>query len=155
MKILHNVDNTCIISYDCGIADNVIIYPFCNIYNKTVIAKNCKIGAYTEISGAVIERDVIIGAKCFIPKGVTIKSGAWIGPGVFFTHSFPPCGENDWLPIVIEEGAMVGANVTIKEGVIIGKNAKIGCGSVVIHNVPDNEIWVGNPAHKIEKRGDS
>jgi len=31
-------------------------------------------------------------------------------------------------------------------GVIIGEGALIGAGSVVTKNVPDGEVWVGNPA---------
>ena len=150
MKVFPEIHNSSMISRDCEIADDVVVYAFCNIYNRTVINSGCKIGAYTEISGALIQKGVSIGAKCFIPKGVIIQSGVWVGPGVFFTHSFPPATQSDWIPIIVEEGAMIGANCTIKEGVIIGKNSRIGCGSVVIKSVPYGEVWAGNPAKKIE-----
>jgi acetyltransferase-like isoleucine patch superfamily enzyme len=34
----------------------------------------------------------------------------------------------------------------IKEKVLIGSNVLTGMGSVVVRDIPNNEIWVGNPA---------
>ena len=123
----------------------VTIYRNCNIYNGTVIGKGSKIGAYTEISGAIIGENVTIGAKCFIPKKVTIEDGAWIGPGVFFTHSFPPATEDQWKATKVCRGAKIGANATI------GRDSTVGCGSVVTRNIPTGATYVGNPAIKINK----
>ena len=53
-------------------------------------------------------------------------------------------------PIVIEENVFVGAHSIILKGVRIGQNAVIGAGSVVTKNVPQNEIWAGNPARFIK-----
>lgn len=49
-------------------------------------------------------------------------------------------------PIVIGENAFIGGHSTILKGVIIGKNAIIGACSLVTKNIPDNQIWAGNPA---------
>ncbi len=54
-------------------------------------------------------------------------------------------------PIRICEGAFLGANSMILKGVTIGKHSIIGAGSVVTKDVPDNEIWAGNPARFIRK----
>lgn len=53
--------------------------------------------------------------------------------------------------IVIKKGAFIGAHSIILKGVTIGRNAVIGAGSVVTKNVPDNELWAGNPAAFIKK----
>ncbi len=131
---------------------DIVVWKHCNIYGGTRIGKGCRIGAYTEISGAVIGDNVTIAAKCFIPKKVTIEDNVFIGPGVYFTHSFPPAREQDWRPILIKRGVMIGSNVTIKEGVTIGANARIGCGSVVTKSVPDGATWCGNPAAPIKTK---
>lgn len=52
----------------------------------------------------------------------------------------------------LKEGSMFGANVTIMPGVNIGAHAEIGACSQVRHDVPDNEVWFGNPAKFFKKR---
>ncbi|GAB3032296.1 acyltransferase [Spirosoma pulveris] len=52
-------------------------------------------------------------------------------------------------PVVIRNGAFIGAHVTILKGVTIGENAVVGAGSVVTANIPSNELWGGNPAQFI------
>jgi len=53
-------------------------------------------------------------------------------------------------PTIIEDYAFIGVNALILSGCkYIGKHSVIGAGSVVTKNVPDFEIWVGNPAKKI------
>lgn len=52
--------------------------------------------------------------------------------------------------VIIKEGAFIGACAIIWKGVIVGKHSVIGAGSVVTKNVPDNEVWAGNPAKFIK-----
>ena len=60
-------------------------------------------------------------------------------------------GDNNIVskPVVIKRGAFIGARCIILKGVTVGERAIIGAGSVVTKNVPDDEIWAGNPAKKI------
>lgn len=52
----------------------------------------------------------------------------------------------------IGDGCFIGANSIICKDVKIGKNSIIAAGSVVTKDIPDNEIWGGNPARYIKKR---
>ena len=53
-------------------------------------------------------------------------------------------------PILIKEGAWIGAGATILPGVCIGQKAIVGAGSVVTKDVPDYGVAVGNPAKVIK-----
>lgn len=35
--------------------------------------------------------------------------------------------------------------------VTIGRNSVVGAGSIVTKDIPDNEVWAGNPARFIRK----
>lgn len=48
-------------------------------------------------------------------------------------------------PILIKNGAWIGGHCIILKGVTIGENAVVAAGSVVTRDIPDNEIWGGNP----------
>ena len=124
----------------------------------------CAIGAGTKIGAFVeIRRTAIIGRRCkiqafaFIPEGVTIGDGVFIGPHVCFTNDrFPravgddgqPLGGDDWeiVPTVVEDGAAIGANATILCGVTVGAGALVGAGAMVTQTVPRHAIVAGNPA---------
>lgn len=54
-------------------------------------------------------------------------------------------------PILIKEGAFIGGNTIILKGVTVGERSIVGAGSVVTKNIPDGEIWAGNPAKFIRK----
>lgn len=53
-------------------------------------------------------------------------------------------------PVRIGDNVFIGAHSIILKGVTIGTNAVVGAGSVVAKNIPDNEIWAGNPAKFIK-----
>lgn len=52
-------------------------------------------------------------------------------------------------PIHIKKGAFIGACSIILKGVTVGEKSIVGAGSVVTKDIPDGEIWAGNPAQFI------
>lgn len=54
-------------------------------------------------------------------------------------------------PITIGENCFIGAGSLILKGVSIGDNAVVGAGSVVTKDIPQNQIWAGNPAKYIRE----
>ena len=119
--ILRTIDSGQII-----IGDNV------GISNSAIVSKN-KI---------IIENNVYIGASCAIYDTD------------FHSLSFEERMMNNDLgvksaPIKIKKGAFIGAHSIILKGVTIGENSIIGAGSVVTKNIPDNEVWGGDPVKYI------
>ncbi len=146
------------ISDDVRLGANVLVYhpDLVNLYGCE-IGDGCKVGAFVEIRKQVkVGRNVKIQAYAFIPEGVTIEDGVFIGPHVCFTNDKHPRAINpdgslmeadDWVitPTRVEEGASIGANATILCGVTIGKHALVGAGAVVSRDVPAYAIVAGVP----------
>lgn len=133
-----------------NIGKDTSIWQFCVILRDAVIGKNCNINCQV-----FIENDVLIGDNVTIKPGVQIWDGVtledyvFIGPNVTFTNDLTPRSKQypeSFVKTVVKKGASIGANATILAGNIIGKNALIGAGSVVTKDIPDNTIWIGNPA---------
>lgn len=54
-------------------------------------------------------------------------------------------------PVTIKKGVLLGTGSIVLKGITIGKKSVIGAGSVVSKDIPDNEIWAGNPIRFIKK----
>lgn len=90
-----------------------------------------------------IEDNVLIGSGCIISDTdhhSILYSDRMDGDSNVATGS-----------ILIKEGAFIGTRAIILKGVTIGEHSIIGAGSVIAKDIPDNEIWAGNPARFIKK----
>jgi len=144
--------------------DVVVFHPeLVNLYGCKIGA-GCKIAAFVEIQrGAVLGRRVKVEAFVFIPTGVTIEDGVFIGPHVCFSNDRYPQSVDDsgnllqvgeWhvTPTLVRKRASIGANATIVCGVTIGEGAMVGAGATVTHDVPPDSLVVGNPARLVGPR---
>lgn len=111
-----------------------------------VLGKNISISnsAFYCTKSIVIEDHVMIGGDCKIWDSDFHP----IDPA---TRRETPNQRYNQGAIHIKESAFIGGSSIILKGVTIGRNAIIGAGSVVGKDVPDNEIWAGNPAKFIKK----
>lgn len=144
---------------DCWIRKSVVefmeksnVKPLTFIFNETLTLDNSNFGNGTIvmpgsiISTSVIIRDhVHINFNSYIAHDCIINNFVTISPGVIC------CGNT-----VIGENAFVGAGAVIKQGTyenprIIGEHSTLGLGSILIDNVPNSQIFIGNPAKKIIK----
>ncbi|MCG9910015.1 MAG: N-acetyltransferase [Flavobacteriales bacterium] len=131
------------------------------VWQYSVILKGAKVGADCNINCHVfIENDVEIGNSVTVKSGVQIWDGirignhVFIGPNVTFTNDKYPRSKQypeEFMKIIIEDGASIGAASVILGGITIGKNAMVGAGSLVTKSIPDNELWFGSPAKFIRK----
>ena len=132
------------------IGENTKVWQFCVILSQAQIGNNCNINCNVFIENKVsIGDNVTIKSGVQIWDGITIENDVFIGPNSTFTNDKYPKSSNRNFKIeetIVKQGASIGANSTILSGVIIGRNSLVGAGSVVTKNIPDNQIWMGNPA---------
>lgn len=142
------IGNNVVIDTDCtlNVVDHHQSYkynypkPIIKIENNVGISKGTFISAVRLIH---IKRDVMIGPHCFIGD---------------YDHSYKNINKPivkqplaNIKPVVIEEGAWIGAHVTVVSGVTIGKNSVVGANSVVTNNIPNYCLAAGVPAKVIKK----
>lgn len=60
-------------------------------------------------------------------------------------------GHSEPKPVVVKQGAWIGANVILLPGVTVGRNAVVGAGSVVTKSVDDFDVVAGSPAKSIKR----
>jgi UDP-2-acetamido-3-amino-2,3-dideoxy-glucuronate N-acetyltransferase len=126
------------------------------IWQHVVVLPDARIGRNCNINAMVfIENDVRVGDNVTVKSGVqlwdgvTLEDDVFVGPNATFTNDRYPRSKQypeRFERTLVKCGATIGGNATILCGLTIGRNAMIGAGSVVTHDVPDGELWVGNPA---------
>lgn len=158
---------------------NVCIYPKSKIGKNCVIMANTSISTeglgleldpetdlyvkFPQIGGVILEDNVEIGPNTTIRKSAIdntiVKRGSKIGALCNIGHN-SIIGRNCILScnVITSGSSEIGNNVfmgvssIVREGINIGSNTIIGQGSVVVKHIPDNEIWVGNPAKKLKNK---
>ena len=138
---------------DVAFGENVVVFPFTNLYGCT-IGDDTRIGPFVEV-----QRGARIGARCkiqshsFVCSGVEIEDEVFVGHGVIFVNDKFPRVSGEWeeLRTVVERGASLGSGALILGGVRIGSGALVGAGAVVTRDVDPGQIVVGNPARARER----
>lgn len=110
--------------------------------------------------------EIVIGRYCSISQNVRIFLGGnhksdWTSTYPFGHINEDVLGEIK-LPghpatngdVTIGHDVWIGFGVTIMSGVTIGSGAIIAANSHVVKNIPEYEIWGGNPARLIRRRFD-
>lgn len=105
-----------------------------------------------------VGRDCWIGEDCWIDNLTTVR----LGNDVCLSQGAYLCtGNHRWddpafgllvRPIECQDGSWAGARAVLSPGATLGRGAVAGMGSVVSGNVPDFEIFAGNPARFVRTR---
>ena len=93
------------------------------------------------------------GALMMAAGGITIEDKVLIAANVKLISNNHDPYERDVLlckPVLIKEGAWIGAGSTILPGVTVGRYAIVGSDTVVTKDVPDYAVVVGTPAKVIK-----
>lgn len=157
-----------------------ILWYFCNILfvkcslQPLSVIKVCLLRLF----GAKIGKGVVIkpGVNIKYPWNLSIGDYSWIGENVWIDNlakvkignnvcvsqgAMLLCGNHDYKrptfdlmvkPIVIEDGAWVGAQSTVCPGVTMHLHSVLAVGSIASKDLMPYSIYRGNPAVKVAER---
>lgn len=104
--------------------------------------------------GCIICPGAILTTNIVLERGVIVNIGATVGHdcrlGEFTTVS---PGANISGCCTIGPHCYIGTNASLREKLSIGRAATVGMGAVAVKNIPDGEVWVGNPAKPLVQSG--
>ena len=129
--------------FGAKIGVGVVVKPRVNIHMPWKL----RIGDHTWIGEEVFILNfepVTIGSNCCISQRAFLCTGNHDYKDVTFPYRN--------RPIVIEDGAWVGAQVFVAPGVVIHNEAVASAGSVVTHDLPSAMVCGGNPCIPIRAR---
>lgn len=133
-----------------------MIHQPSNIWGEIIsLPEDVAIGAFCDIGNPNIGTGCRIQTGVSIPPGWTIGANVFIGPGARFANDKNHSVKNHFRPQtgIVGDGACIGMGALILP-VRIGRGSVIGAGAVVTHDVPDREVWVGNPARFLKNTGE-
>jgi len=146
-----SIHPTAIIGKNIKFGKDVKIGIFVIIGNNVEIGDNVSVKAFCEFrDGCKIGSNVSFGSRCTLANDTIVEDNVIIKYG-FVSTDTPKLGDPERRTCHLKEGSRYGANVTIMPGITIGKNSEIGACSQIRHDVPDNEVWYGNPAKFFRK----
>ena len=129
--------------YERDIEGNKFRFPQ---IGQLIIGHHVEVGSNTCIDRGALA-DTVIGDFTKINNLCHIAHNNKIGRNVTITGCVNVSGSN-----IIDDDVWIAPNSSIRGWVHIGKGAIVGMGAVVVKDIPEGETWVGNPAHKIEKK---
>ncbi|WP_016991188.1 acyltransferase [Flavobacterium sp. ACAM 123] len=146
-----NVNSNCI--FGAGL---VIV----NSAKYSTLGKNnrCKFVVYKEASLIIGDNVGMSNTTIVATKSIIVGNNVMIGGGVTIIDSdFHSLNAAHWhteldeknmksLPVIIKNNVFIGMDSIILKGVTVGSNSIVAAGSVVFKDIPDFQIWGGNPA---------
>jgi acetyltransferase-like isoleucine patch superfamily enzyme len=118
------------------------------------------------LSGLEIGDECFLGDECLLDlaEGIQLEDQVTLAERVLvLTHTnvgyrdhplqahFPAHA----APVVVEQGAFLGANVTVLPGVRVGARSFVAAGSVLTRDVPPATLVAGTPAREVRPIGEA
>ncbi len=141
--------------YDLG--NGSVAWGPCHVGKGAIFGSDCSVGALAHVgSEAILGDRVRVQGGAYVASICELSDDVFIGPNATLLNDrHPPSRDRKkWLPVIIENGAVVGGGATILPGVTIGQKAVVAAGAVATKDVPAGEVWGGVPAHFLMTRAD-
>ena len=144
------IGNNCTLNSDrytvpLGYQSSINMWCFQN--GKITIGNGCGLSNVTLCSAA----EIFIGENVLIGGGTKIYDTDFHSLDFNKRMDLEHDDDRKSEPVFIMDGAFIGAGTTILKGVKIGEKSIIGAGAVVACDIPDRQIWGGNPAKFIRE----
>lgn len=117
----------------------------------TVVHPSAQLGPRVELAPGVVllasvvcTADVRIGPHVVVMPATVLTHDDELGAGVVVASGVRLSGA-----VRVGDGAYLGAGSVVREGVNVGREALVGMGAVVVADVPDGQVWAGNPARRL------
>ena len=146
-----------------GVGDNNLREKICkdveknhkNIKWEKVISKNCIINENVKIGiGSVVFAGSIINTGTIIGKHSIINTSSSIDhDNIFEDYASTAPGVITGGYVKVRAKSFLGLGSKIKHKILINSNTVVGANSYVNKDCLPNQIYYGNPAKKIRKRG--
>ena len=166
------IGNGCCLDSNVRVYDNVIMGCNCNVkagavlggagfgfekdgdgnkfrfpqIGRLILGDDVEVGANTCIDRGALS-DTVVGDHTKINNLCHIAHNNRIGNNVTITGCVNVSGSN-----VIDDNVWIAPNASIRGFVHLGESCTVGMGAVVTKDVPAGEVWVGNPARKMDKK---
>jgi galactoside O-acetyltransferase len=136
---------------DIEIGNNVRIDDFCILSGMIILGDHIHIGAYCGLYGKfgiIMEDFTGLSPRCTIFSATDDFGGDYL---------ISPMSPSEYCnvtggKVLLRTYSQIGAGTVIMPNLMIGAGAAIGAMSFVKHEVPDWEIWAGNPLRFIKDR---
>lgn len=141
---------------------NRVRFVLLRLYGLDAAPSNVAAGVWFGSRRVAIGRGAFINRGCFFTTegGVSIGARANLGMGVMVvtgSHEIAGparrAGAATAAPVVIGDGAWLGARVMVLPGVKIGAGCVVAAGAVVIDDCEADALYAGVPARKLRELG--
>jgi sugar O-acyltransferase (sialic acid O-acetyltransferase NeuD family) len=121
-----------------GLNQLAVVDPSSNVSATALIGLSTYVGRNVCVNAmAHIGRGVILNTSCVVEHGCRVADYAHVAPSAVM------CGD-----VHLGVLSFLGANSVVRQTRRIGDRVVIGAGSVVLRDIPDGEVWFGNPARR-------
>ncbi|GAA4093613.1 WcaF family extracellular polysaccharide biosynthesis acetyltransferase [Mucilaginibacter panaciglaebae] len=140
---VYGIKNTLLRLFGAKLGSQVEVKPNVNIKYPWLLTIGDEVWIGEEVWIDNLVR-VTIGSNICLSQGATILTGS---------HNYKKPSFNLITgPVIIEDGAWIGAKAIINQGITIGSHAVLTTGSVATKNLEPYAVYQGNPAVKIRDR---
>jgi putative colanic acid biosynthesis acetyltransferase WcaF len=129
--------------FGARLGDGVLIKPGVHVKSpwRLRVGDNCWLGERSWIDNM---EDVTLGDNVVVSQGAYLCTGNhdWSDPGMGLTPQ----------PIVVEDGAWIGAFARVAPGMRIAEESILVLGAVALEDTEPRGIYAGNPAELVRRR---